>query len=121
VSGAGTHMVPRRGIRDMAPTSERTRLLELVSVLKGVFPEDGKGLREVEGRLKRKKEGNVGMGDGDEGGEVLDVRGRDPELRAGDPLVHVFVDQLSFLFLAGCMLTFFFRSLLLARIYWLGC
>jgi hypothetical protein len=98
--------------------------LELIGVLKGVFPEDVVGLGEVEERLgvggvrrkgkgkgRRNTEERVGMGsvsDGDEdedqyrdeGMLVSDVRGRDAEReRAGgreDPLIHVFVDQLSF-------------------------
>lgn len=67
-------------------------------VLKGVFPEDSVRLGEVEGKVRARAAGGAAEG------ELLDVRGRDPVQRieggtgGGDPLIHVFVDQLSFSF-----------------------
>lgn len=99
-------------------------------MLKGVFPEDRGGLREVEGRLRREGTGgDRGGGRGREGGSdedvLFDVRGRDPVFvpvhGRGDPLIHVFVDQLSLLFsLEFKMLTW---PLLfgVARTFCLGC
>jgi hypothetical protein len=88
---------------------ERKRLVELVRVLRGVFPEDEARLGEVKGRLlrvgmkkgkRRRMGGSEAEGEGKGEGDVWDVRGRDPVHvqgggGGGDPLIHVFVDQLS--------------------------
>lgn len=79
---------------------ERVRLLELVHVLKGVFPEDEGGLGVMEGRLRGRRKGKArGGSDADDEEEENVLRGRDPvhvhehEHGRVDPLIHVFVDH----------------------------
>jgi hypothetical protein len=89
----------------------RTHLLELVDVLKGVFPEDVVGLGEVEERLGGSEKGGrkwADVSDGDEDEDMLmsDVRGRDAGNAREDPLVHVFVDQFS----VSLLFSFFFAT-----------
>jgi hypothetical protein len=85
-----------------------------VHVLKGVFPEDGVWLGEVQGKLGVQGQGRGrGVAGGEGEGELWDVRGRDPVQRVEgeDPLIHVFVDQLSLLFLFLSLFIYLFFNL----------